>query len=73
LLRNIKKRAEIPVVARTARFLPMRALESGVLSPAQKMLSFDLRATALASLTSIPVGCPPANADFSVSPIYLTI
>ena len=73
LLRNIKKRAEIPVVARTARFLPMRALESGVLSPAQKMLSFDLRATALASLTSIPVGCPPANADFSVSPIYLAI
>ena len=73
LLRNIKKRAEIPVVARTARFLPMRALKSGVLSPAQKMFSFDLRATALASLTSIPVGCPPANADFSVSPIYLTI
>ena len=73
LLRNIKKRAEIPVVARTARFLPMRALKSGVLSPAQKMLSFDLRATALASLTSIPVGCPPANADFSVSPIYLAI
>lgn len=73
LLRNIKKRAEIPVVARTARFLPMRALKSGVLSPAQKMLSFDLRATALSSLTSVPVGCPPANADFSVSPIYLTI
>lgn len=71
LLRNIKKRAEIPVVARTARFLPMRALESGILSPAQKMLSFDLRATALASLTSVPVGSPPANADFSVSPIYI--
>ena len=71
LLRNIKKRAQIPVIAKTARFLPMRALESGILSPAQKMLSFDIRATALASLTSTPVGFPAANADFFVSPFYL--
>ena len=72
LLRKIKKRAEIPAVARTARFLPMRALESGSLTPAQKMLTFDLRATALASLTSTPVGSPSANADFIVSPIYIS-
>ncbi len=71
LLRRIKKSAEIPTVAKTARFLPMRALESEILSPAQKMLAFDLRATALASLTSAPVGCPPANADFSISPAYI--
>ena len=32
LLRKIKKRAEIPAVAKTARFLPMRALESGSLT-----------------------------------------
>ena len=72
LLRKIKKSAEIPAVARTARFLPMRALESGSLTPAQKMLTFDLRATALASLTSTPVGSPSANADFIVSPIYIS-
>lgn len=72
LLRKIKKRAEIPAVAKTARFLPMRALESGSLTPAQQMLTFDLRATALASLTSIPVGSPSANADFIVSPIYIS-
>lgn len=72
LLRKIKKRAEIPAVAKTARFLPMRALESGSLTPAQKMLTFDLRATALASLTSTPVGSPSANADFIVSPIYIS-
>ena len=72
LLRKIKKRAEIPAVAKTARFLPMRALESGSLPPAQKMLTFDLRATALASLTSTPVGSPSANADFIVSPIYIS-
>ena len=71
LLRKIKKRGEIPTIAKTARFLPMRAIESGILTPAQKMLSFDLRATALAALTSAPVGSPPANADYSVSPIYL--
>ena len=72
LLRKIKKRAEIPAVAKTARFLPMRALESGSLTPAQKMLTSDLRATALASLTSTPVGSPLANADFIVSPIYIS-
>lgn len=72
LLRKIKKRAEIPAVAKMARFLPMRALESGSLTPAQKMLTFDLRATALASLTSTPVGSPSANADFIVSPIYIS-
>lgn len=72
LLRKIKKRAEIPAVAKTARFLPMRALESGSLTPAQQMLTFDLRATALASLTSTPVGSPSANADFIVSPIYIS-
>ena len=72
LLRKIKKRAEIPAVAKTARFLPMRALESGSLTLAQKMLTFDLRATALASLTSTPVGSPSANADFIVSPIYIS-
>lgn len=72
LLRKIKKRAEIPAVAKTALFLPMRALESGSLTPAQQMLTFDLRATALASLTSTPVGSPSANADFIVSPIYIS-
>ena len=72
LLRKIKKSAGMPAVARTARFLPMRALESGSLTPAQQMLTFDLRATALASLTSTPVGSPSANADFIVSPIYIS-
>ena len=72
LLRKIKKRAEIPAVAKTARFLPMRALESGSLTPAQQMLTFDLRATVLASLTSTPVGSPSANADFIVSPISIS-
>ena len=71
LLRKIKKRTEIPVVAKTSRFLPMRTLEAGNMSPAQKMLAFDLRATALASLTSTPVGSPAANADFYISPFYL--
>lgn len=71
MLRAVRNLATIPVITKLSRFLPARALDSGHLSTAQEMLAFDLRATALASLTSTPVGYPPANADFLISPIYL--
>ncbi len=71
ILRNAKHQMQIPLIAKVPQFLPIRTLESENLSPAQEMLSFDLRATTLASLTSCPVGSPPANADFLNSPFYL--
>lgn len=71
LLRAARKRAKIPIVTKLSLFLPARALDSERLSPAQEMLAFDLRATALASLASNPVGFPAANSDFLVSPVYL--
>lgn len=71
MLRTIRDRANLPVVTKLSRFLPAQALSAGQLSPLQEMLAFDLRATALASLASDPVGAPPANADFLISPIYL--
>ncbi len=67
LLRKIEKNGEIPVVTRTAPFLAKAA--PGTLL--REMLSLDLRATALASLASEPVGAPAANADLTVSPVYL--
>ncbi len=71
MLRVVRRRGEIPVVTKLSKFISARALETEQLSPAQKMITFDLRATFLASLTSNPVGHPPANADFLASPIYL--
>ena len=71
ILRNLRGQTKLPVVTKLSRFLPAHALDAGPLSPAQKMLAFDLKATALASLASNPVGHPPANADFLMSPIYL--
>ena len=70
LLQAAKKRGNIPVITKLSRFLSARALDTGALSPAQEMLAFDLRASALAALTSSPVGHPPANADFLISPMY---
>lgn len=71
LLRTARKRARIPIVTKLSHFLPARTLDAERLSPAQEILSFDLRATALASLASNPVGVPAANSDFLVSPVYL--
>lgn len=71
ILRTAQEHAIIPIVTKIARFLPTRVLDNGLLSPAQEMFAFDLRATTLASLASNPAGHPPPNADFLVSPIYL--
>ena len=71
ILRNIREQTKLPVVTKLSRFLPARALDAGQLSPAQEMLAFDLKATVISSLASNPVGHPPANADFLISPIYL--
>ena len=71
MLRAVREQARIPIVTKLSKFLPARTLDSGHLSLEQEMLSFDLHATALASLASNPVGHPPANADFLISPIYL--
>ena len=71
ILRAVRDQAKIPIVTKLSKFLPARALDTAHLSLEQKMLSFDLHATALASLTSNPVGHPPANADFLRSPLYL--
>ena len=71
MLRTVREHTKIPIITKLSRFLPARALNAGQLSPAQEMLVFDLRATALASFASNPVGHPPANADFLISPIYL--
>lgn len=71
MLRTAREHANIPIITKISQFLPARAMDSGQLSTAQEMLAFDLRATALASLTSTPAGHPPQNADFLVSPIYL--
>ena len=71
MLRTIREHTKIPIITKLSRFLPARALDAGQLTPAQKMLAFDLRATALASLASNSINRPPANADFLFSPIYL--
>lgn len=67
LLRAIEKKAALPVVTKPSRFLTNP--ETPPL--AREMLALDLRATALASLASEPVGVPAANADFLISPVYL--
>lgn len=71
ILRNIRGQTKIPVITKLSRFLPAQASDTGQLSPAQEMLVFDLKATAFASLASNPVGHPPVNADYLISPIYL--
>ena len=67
ILREIATNAALPIVTKPARFL------SDPKTPplAREMLSFDLRATALASLASAPIGTPAANADFLRSPVYV--
>lgn len=71
ILRNIRGQTKIPVITKLSHFLSNRALDAGQLSLAQEMLAFDLKATVLFSLASNPIGHPPANADFLISPIYL--
>lgn len=71
LLQTVKTHAKIPVITKLSRFLSSRAPDDGQLSPAQEMLAFDLRASFLVSLASSPVGHPPANADYLVSPVYI--
>ncbi len=70
LLQTVKERGTIPVVTKLSHFLSTRAMNDRQLSPSQEMLAFDLRASALASLTTSPVHHPPANADFLISPRY---
>ena len=72
ILRKIKKDGKIPVVTKLSKVLPHRGPESASPSAAQKMTAFDLRASALASLTSSPPGFPPANADYLMSPKFIT-
>ena len=67
LLRAIEDNANLPIVTKPARFLAKKK----PLSPAHEMLSLDIRATALSSLTTDPVGSPSANADYLISPVYL--
>ncbi len=67
LLREIKTRSRLPIVTKPSRFLA----QTPPSSPAHAMFSLDIRATALASLASDPVGFPAANADFLISPMYL--
>ena len=73
LLRAIKRASPLPVITRTAAFLTsdQRAEHTAALSPLQRMLAFDTRATELRSLM-LPQGYTQnPRTDFITSPTFL--
>ncbi|MBR2216465.1 MAG: nucleotidyltransferase family protein [Selenomonadaceae bacterium] len=71
LLRQIKHRADLPVITKLSAFLTTRDLEGNkkILSPLQQMLAYDCRATDLHSLCYSPLA--PRALDFTHSPVYV--
>ena len=72
LLRTIKGASPLPIVTRTADFLTssIRKNDAAVLSPLQRMLAFDTRATELRSLTLPTAHTKYHRTDFIMSPIF---
>ena len=72
LLRTIKGASPLPIVTRTADFLTssIRKNDAAVLSPLQRMLAFDTRATELHSLALPNAHTKYHRTDFIMSPIF---
>ena len=72
LLRTIKGASPLPIVTRTADFLTgkLRKKYAAKLSPLQRMLAFDTRATELRSLTLPTTHTKYHRTDFIMSPIF---
>ena len=72
LLRTIKGASPLPIVTRTADFLTgkLRKKYAATLSPLQRMLAFDTRATELRSLTLPTTHTKYHRTDFIMSPIF---
>ena len=73
LLREMKGRAQLPVITRTAEFLSSeeRGRPETDLSPLQRMLSFDARACELRLLTGAQTAEKERRTDFIMSPQFL--
>ena len=74
LLREMKQRAELPIITRTAAFLSSeeRNRPDANLSTLQRMLSFDTRATELRLLTQALSVNRRRRTDFIMSPQFLS-
>ena len=72
MLREIEKKASIPVIAKPAAFINSRTLLEGSngLSPLQEQLAFDFRAGRLRGLAMSPT--QTLIYDFIKSPVYLS-
>ena len=72
LLRTIKGASPLPIVTRTADFLTgkLRKNDAATLSPLQRMLAFDTRATELRSLALPNAHTKYHRTDFIMSPIF---
>ena len=72
LLRTIKGASPLPIVTRTADFLTgkLRKNDAATLSPLQRMLAFDTRATELRSLALPTLRTQNHRTDFIMSPIF---
>ena len=73
LLRTIKGASPLPIVTRTADFLTssIRKNDAAVLSPLQRMLAFDTRATELRLMTCPMPMDSKLRTDFIMSPQFL--
>ena len=73
LLRRIKRTSSLPIITRTASFLTtgQRCRPEHTLSPLQRMLAFDTRATELRHLTLGAFPVQPCISDFITSPAFL--
>lgn len=72
LLRAIRDTSPLPIVTRTADYLTgkLRKNEAATLSPLQRMLAFDTRATELRDLVLPIVRTKHQRTDFIMSPIF---
>jgi hypothetical protein len=72
LLRTIKDASPLPIVTRTADYLTgkLRKNDAATLSPLQRMLAFDTRATELRSLALPTLRTQNHRTDFIMSPIF---
>lgn len=69
ILREIKKKSQIPIIEKTSRFITENLLYQNDLSPLQTSLAFDIRATNLQTLSSDSF--EKINKDFTTSPLYI--
>lgn len=72
LLRTIRDTSPLPIITRTADYLTskLRKNEAATLSPLQRMLAFDTRATDLRNLVGPSVHTKHHRTDFIMSPIF---